>query len=212
MTGLRVFTIGHSNHSLEAFLALLAKHGVTAVADVRSAPFSRFCPQFNRDPLQAALKEGGILYTFLGRELGGRSDDPDHYRRGRICYKLMAQTRRFQDGVARVVDGAARHRIALTCAEKEPLDCHRTLLVAWELAARGVSVAHILAGGELEPHERTLDRLLAQFDLNPAGDLFQSREESREELLAHARERQAQRVAFRLAPPRRQGHDGRYTT
>ena len=149
MTGLRVFTVGHSNHSLEEFLGLLAKHDVTAVADVRSAPFSRFCPQFNRDPLQAALKERGIRYTFLGRELGGRSDDPAHYRGGRICYELVAQTRRFQDGVERVVDDAARHRIALTCAEKEPLDCHRTLLVAWELAALGVSVAHVLAGGEL---------------------------------------------------------------
>ena len=201
MTGLRVFTIGHSNHTLEAFLALLAKHGVTAVADVRSAPFSRFCPQFNRDPLQAALKEGGIRYTFLGRELGGRSDDPAYYRGGRICYKLMAQTRQFRDGVARVVDGAARHRIALTCAEKEPLDCHRTLLVAWELAARGVSVAHILAGGELERHERTLDRLLAQFDLNPAGDLFQSREESRGELLARAGAAgAARRLSSRAAP------------
>ena len=194
MTDLRVFTIGHSNHSSEAFLALLRNHGVTAVADVRSAPFSRFCPQFNRDPLRAALKEAGIHYIFLGRELGGRSDDPAHYRGGRICYELVAGSRRFRDGVARVVAGAARHRIALTCAEKEPLDCHRTLLIAPALAKRGVSVVHILAGGELEPHEKTLDRLLARFDSSAAGDLFQSREE----LLAQALERQAQRVGFRL--------------
>ena len=193
MTGPRVFTIGHSNHQPEAFLALLRNHGVTAVADVRSAPFSRFCPQFNRDPLRAALKEAGVHYTFLGRELGGRSDDPAHYRGGRICYKLVANTRLFQDGVERVVKDAAHHRIALTCAEQEPLDCHRTLLVAWELAKRGVSVEHILADGELEPHEMAQDRLLALFDLSPTGDLVQSREE----LLEHARERQTQRVGFR---------------
>ena len=148
MTGPRVFTIGHSNHSPEAFLALLSNHGVTAVADVRSAPFSRFCPQFNRDPLRAALNERGIRYTFLGQELGGRSADPSHYRDGRIRYELVARTSRFRDGVDRVVAGAARYRIALMCAEKEPLDCHRTLLVAPALAARGVAVVAGGAGAE----------------------------------------------------------------
>ena len=192
MTESRVFTIGHSNHSLGEFLELLASNGVTAVADVRSAPFSRFCPQFNRDALSAALKDCGIRYTYLGRELGGRSADPACYRDGRIQYELVARTSSFRDGLARIVDGAARHRIALMCAEKEPLDCHRTLLVAQELAALGIAVAHILADGELEPHEKTLDRLLEQFDLSPTGDLFQSREE----LLAHALARQARRVAF----------------
>ena len=192
MTETRVFTIGHSSHSLEEFLELLASHGVTAVADVRSAPFSRFCPQFNRDALSAALKDCGIRYIFLGQELGGRSADPACYRDGQIEYELVARTSSFRDGLARIVDGAARHRIALMCAEKEPLDCHRTLLVAPALAARGVAVAHILADGELEPHEKTLDRLLEQFDLSPTGDLFQSREE----LLKHALARQARRVAF----------------
>ena len=192
MTGPRIFTIGHSNHTLETFLALLSNNGVTAVADVRSAPFSRFCPQFNRDPLCAALKARGVRYSFLGQELGGRSADPACYRGGRIDYELIARTSRFRGGVARLVEGAARHRIALTCAEKEPLDCHRTLLVAPALAALGVSVVHILAGGELEPHEKTLDRLLARFDLSPAGDLFQPRDE----LLAHALALQARRVAF----------------
>ena len=192
MTAPQVLTIGHSNHSLEAFLELLANHGVTAVADVRSAPFSRFCPQFNRDALSAALKDRGIRYTCLGRELGGRSADPACYRDGQIRYELLARTSLFRDGLAQIVDGAARHRTALMCAEKEPLDCHRTLLVARALAASGIAVAHILADGELEPHEKTLDRLLAQFDLSPTGDLFQSREE----LLAHALARQARRVAF----------------
>ena len=192
MTGPRVFTIGHSNHSPEAFLALLSNHGVTAVADVRSAPFSRFCPQFNRGPLGVALKERGIRYTFLGQELGGRSADPSHYRDGRIRYELVARTSGFREGVARVVAGAARYRIALMCAEKEPLDCHRTLLVAPALAARGVAVVHVLAGGELESHENTLDRLLARFNLTPDGDMF----DTREELLAHALEQQARRVAF----------------
>ena len=192
MTDTKVFTIGHSNHSLERFLALLAKHGVTAVADVRSAPYSRFRPHFNRDALAAALMARGIGYAFLGRELGGRPDDPGCYEDGRVQYERVARTSGFRDGVARAIDRAASDRIALMCAEKEPLDCHRTLLVARVLDEAGVSVVHILDDGALEPHERTMDRLMAAFDLNANGDLFRRREE----LLAHAIGLQTQRVGF----------------
>ena len=192
MTNPRVFTIGHSNHALGRFLALLSRHSVTAVADVRSAPYSRFCPHFNRETLRSALRDTGIRYSYLGRELGGRSDDPSCYEDGQIQYDRVARTDTFREGIARVVGAATSYRIALMCAEKEPLDCHRTLLVARALVAEGNGVVHILGNGEIEAHESTMDRLLAQFDLSPSGDLFQPRDE----LLAHAIARQAQRVAF----------------
>lgn len=192
MTSPRILTIGHSNHSLEQFLVLLSKHGVTAVADVRSAPYSRFCPHFNRDTLTAALRDSGIRYSFLGRELGGRSDDPSCYEDGRVQYERVARTAAFRGGLRRVVDGAMSYRIVLMCAEKEPLDCHRTLLVARALTSEGNDVTHILGSGELETHESTMNRLLEQFDLSPSGDLFQPRDE----LLAHAIRLQARRVAF----------------
>ena len=192
MTSPRIYTVGHSNHSLTGFLALLSHHDVTAVADVRSTPYSRFCPHFNRDTLTAALKDSGIHYSFLGRELGGRSDDPMCYEDGQVQYELVARTATFRDGLARVVGGTTDYRIVLMCTEKEPLDCHRTLLVARALVADGIDVAHILADGELETHDRAMDRLLAQFDLSPNGDLFQPRNE----LLAHAISLQARRVAF----------------
>ena len=190
MTSPRILTIGHSNHPLERFLALLSKHGVTAVADVRSAPYSRFCPHFNRDVLTTALKESGIRYSYLGRELGGRSDDPMCYQDGQIQYERVARTDVFRKGVARVVSGAESFRVALMCAEKEPLDCHRTLLVAPALVALGVEVGHILADGQLETHERTMDRLLDE--VSPNLDLFQTREA----LLTRAMALQVRRVAF----------------
>ncbi len=192
MTSPRIFTIGHSNHALEQFLALLSRHGVTAVADVRSAPYSRFCPHFNRDALTATLRESGIRYSYLGCELGGRSDDPSCYERGQVQYERVARTATFREGLTRVVDGAANYRIVLMCAEKEPLECHRTLLVARALMSEGNDVVHILGNGELEAHECTMNRLLEQFNLSPSGDLFQPREE----LLAHAIALQARRVAF----------------
>jgi uncharacterized protein (DUF488 family) len=186
-----VYTIGHSTHTIEAFLDLLRKHNVMAVADVRSAPFSRFNPQFNKDTLQGALAAQGIKYVFLGRELGARSDDPTCYENGRVQYARLARAASFQAGLERVMQGASEYRIALMCAEKEPLECHRTLLVARALAEQGVEIAHILADGSLEPHESAMTRLLGVVGL-PVQDLFSSREQLIEEAMA----RQEQRIAY----------------
>lgn len=186
-----VLTIGHSTHALEAFVELLQKHAVSAVADVRSAPYSRYNPQFNRETLAEALKAKGIKYVFLGRELGARSEDPSCYANGRVQYQRLAQTDLFHAGIDRVMRGSHEHRIALMCAEKEPLDCHRTLLVARALVEHGAMVQHILADGRLEPHEAAMERLLDMVGL-PHEDLFRSRNE----LVAEALAKQEERIAY----------------
>ncbi len=194
-----VFTIGHSTHSADVFISLLRVHGVEAVADVRSSPFSRFNPQFNRQSLETSLKQNSIHYVFLGRELGARSDDPSCYEDGRVQYARLAQTPAFQNALDRVIDGAARYRIALMCAEKEPLECHRTLLVAKALRARSVEVLHIHADGRLETHQAAMDRLLELTGVSKE-DLFRSREQ----LVSEALIRQEQNVAYvdeKLAVP-----------
>ncbi len=185
-----VFTIGHSTHTLKAFIALLQTHCVTAVADVRSMPYSRFNPQFNREPFAEALGVEGIRYVYLGDVLGGRSEDPTCYADGRIRYDRVAATESFKSGLVRVVHGATKYRIALMCAEKEPLDCHRTLLVSQALDEQGVDVAHIHASGRAEPHGEAMDRLLDLQRL-PRRDLYATREE----LVATAITRQSERVA-----------------
>ena len=187
-----VFTIGHSNHSLEAFSDLLAQHRVDVLADVRSAPYSRFNPQFNRESLAVALKSSEIEYAYFGRQLGGRPKDSSCYEGGRVCYDRVAETQDFRQGLAQVMDTAGQHRVAMMCAEKEPLDCHRTLLVAQALDARGVNVHHILADGRLESHADAISRLLRQHNLSPEGDLLATREES----ISLAIERRAAQVAF----------------
>ena len=192
-----ILTIGHSSHTLEWFLDLLARHRVTAVADVRSAPYSRFNPHFNREQLAAPLKASGIKYVYLGRELGGRSDDPSCYEHGCVRYDRLAQTPRFQEGLQRIVRGAKEHRVALMCAEKEPLHCHRTLLVGHELDKSGIDVAHILPDGRLEPHAGAMTRLLAEFGLKGDDDLFH-RQRPRGELIAEAIAHQAKRVGHAI--------------
>ena len=116
-----ILTIGHSNHPIERFVALLQMHAVTAIVDVRSQPHSRLFPAYNRQPLAEALKENGIAYAFLGRELGARAEDPACYVEGRVQYRRLAETALFKDGLRRVQKAMAAHRIALLCAEKEPL-------------------------------------------------------------------------------------------
>jgi len=186
-----VFTIGHSTHPLDEFIALLKRHAVTALADVRSAPFSRFNPQFNKGALARDLKAHGIKYVFLGRELGARSDDPSCYENGRVQYGRLARTELFKRGIERVMKGAEEHRIALMCAEKEPLECHRTLLVARALDEQGLEVTHILGDGQLESHRAAMERLLSVTGL-PHDDLFRSRGE----LIAEALARQEDKVAY----------------
>ena len=193
----KVLTIGHSNHEIGVFVELLRQHRIDVLADVRSAPYSRFNPQFNREPFVASLKEKGIRYVYLGRELGGRSDNFECYdEEGRIVFDRVAATETFKRGLARVVDGAARHRIALMCAEKEPLECHRTLLVACELNNRSVEVNHIHADGSLESHDQAMTRLI-ELVLPREGPLIRQTEPPRDLMIAEAVERQVRRIGFR---------------
>ena len=187
-----IHTIGHSNHPIERFLGLLQSHGITAVADVRSTPYSRFNPQFRREKLQAALAEAGIQYVFLGEELGARSQDPTCYDPdGRVSYARLAKTDLFRRGIERLKTGMAEHRISLMCAEREPLECHRTILVARELTRDGVSVTHILGDGSLETHEHAMQRLVASWKLTDT-DLFSTPADRVE----RAYDLQAARIAY----------------
>ena len=186
------FTIGHSTHTLEFFLELLRKHAISAVADVRSSPYSRYRPHFSKDALSQYLAGTGVKYVFLGRELGGRSQDPSCYENGRVRYSRLARRREFQDGIERLKKGALDQRLAIMCAEREPLECHRTILVSPVLDKDGLSIEHIHADGRLESHVEAMDRLLDLVGLS-RDDLFHSKEE----LVAEALLRQEERVAYK---------------
>lgn len=166
-----IYTVGHSNHPLTHFLELLRGRAVNLLADVRSTPYSRFNPQFRRDALATTLNENGIQYLFLGEELGARSKDPSCYEDGRVSYRKLAASELFRQGIDRLLAAAKTHTVAIMCAEKDPLDCHRTILVARELVGRGESVAHILATGELASHDQVMQRLREKLKIEPM-DLF----------------------------------------
>lgn len=166
-----VYTIGHSTHPIERFVELLQRHGIRTLADVRSTPFSRFNPQFNRASLGQSLAAAGIRYEFLGEELGARTSDPSCFENGRVSYARLAATPLFQRGLARLREMAKNERVAMMCAEREPLDCHRTILIAREVERAGDTVTHILADGSLEQNRHAVGRLIERLGF-AADDLF----------------------------------------
>jgi uncharacterized protein (DUF488 family) len=198
-----LFSVGHSNHELDQFIALLVGASVTAVADVRSAPYSRRQPQFNRPRLEGALQQRGIAYVFLGEQLGGRPADRDLYDEDgeglRVNYERVRQTTAFRDGVDRLLRGLERYKVAMMCGEHDPLDCHRGLMIAPALLERGVAPLHLRRDGSVETTEELEKRLLAETKLAALLErpLFPPSDEEKREVLAEAYRVMARKRAFK---------------
>ena len=164
-----LWTIGHSNHAPERFVELLQQHGIEAVADVRSQPYSRFAVHFRQELLRQLLAEAEVGYVFLGRELGGRPPDPDLYDDdGNVLYGRVARSERFAEGLRRLLAGAATQRVAMMCSEEDPTRCHRRLLITQALLGRGAppTVMHIRGDGRLSSEAE-----LGGIDISTGGQL-----------------------------------------
>ena len=160
---LTVYTLGHSDHELAAFLGLLRRHSIALVVDVRSQPYSRWASQFNREALARALQEAGLGYRFMGDLLGGRPSDSALYDPGqeRPNYQRMSQSPAYQAALDELLKLAQAQRVAVMCGEGDHTHCHRNLLIAQTLLERGVRVLHIqpdgsLVEGEIEPRQLSL--------------------------------------------------------
>ena len=201
----RLFTIGHSNHSIERFVELLRQAEVAAIADVRSSPFSQRYPQFSQTELRQALERDGFKYIFLGEELGGRPRDPAVYdAEGRVDYWRVRRTSYFHAGLDQLLIEGERQTVAMMCAEEDPLDCHRALMVCAELVERGIRPRHLLGAGWIDSTEELEDRLLEITGIGSGivGGLFAAEitPADRADMLAEAYQSQARRKAFRLPP------------
>lgn len=160
---MKCFTIGHSNFATEVFLGLLRKHSINCLVDVRSSPYSKFVPQFNKENLSGELKKNQILYIYMGDKLGGRYFEPDLlYADGVVDYSKVMKKDVFQEGIQTLIRNIKKgFNISLMCSEKDPLDCHRFLLVSKALSEQGVRIKHILDDGEFLD-QRDLENLLLQ--------------------------------------------------
>lgn len=213
---MKIFTIGHSNHTIETFIELLHQHQVTALADVRSSPYSRRFPQFNQSALKTALKTVNIAYVPLGDNLGARPRNRDCYINGMARYDLIAATEAFKIGLNRLIQGSEKYQISLMCAEQDPIVCHRAILICPHLKNAGLEIYHIHKNGDLESNEDLENRVLKQnnlyklsklsadlqshvkqlslFDLQPIQTL--EKPLSRAELVEKAYQLQSEKVAY----------------
>jgi uncharacterized protein (DUF488 family) len=199
----RIFSVGHSNHELDHFLALLKDADITAIADVRSSPFSKRHPHFNKGPLENALRTNRILYVYLGNLLGGRPASRDLYdAEGRADYEKIRATLAFHRGLERLLQGAERYRVAMLCGEDDPLDCHRGLMITPALVERRVSPCHLRKDGSLETTPAMELRLLKETKLEERleADLFHPAPDAAEvrEIMAEAYRLMARKKAFQL--------------
>ena len=196
----KLFTVGHSNLDLAEFLAVLVQHAVQVLCDVRSRPGSFRFPQFNREPLEAGLAPVKIQYQFCGDALGGRPDDPRVYRQdGLVDYVARRKSPDFCAGIDRAIELSHSSNIALMCAEEDPLQCHRFLMICPALLERGVEPVHIRKGGVLESQRGAEDRLL---DLRGFADVTSTSLFSfgRADALVDALREQSKDYAFRTSP------------
>ncbi len=196
----QLFTIGHSNLEIEVFLAVLAQHRVETLCDVRSRPASFRFPQFNREPLEACLASARVRYEFFGETLGGRPAGPRVYREdGLVDYAALRRAPDFAAGIERALSLSRTSVIALMCAEEDPLQCHRFLMICPALLEQEIIPVHIRRGGALESQSEAEDRLLVLhgFDDVTSTSLFVA---GREAALRDALVLQSKDFAFRTSP------------
>ncbi len=187
----KIYTIGYSAHTIESFILSLEKFNVTAIADVRSQPYSKFKPDFNKEDLKKSLKNRGIYYVFLGDNIGARINAPECYKNGQVDYQLISEHPLFQKGIERLLKGMEKYSIALMCAEKDPINCHRTILICKHLKTYQIQINHILFDNTLENHSETEFRLMKIYNLEQP-DLFLNEAER----LTEAYSRQEEKIAY----------------
>lgn len=169
-----MFTVGHSVYVIEDFIMLLQDNNINTIVDVRSTPYSKFAPQYNKEALKQYLKQNGICYIYMGDVLGARYEDKSLlFDSGKVNFKKVQETKNFQDGIARLERGIEKgYNISLMCSEKEAFDCHRFGLISEFLSKISISVNHIYPD-KIIHHEELEKKLLKKYERKiPEVDLF----------------------------------------
>ena len=188
-----LYTIGHSNHKIEDFIGLLKKHRINCIADVRSTPYSQYNSQFNREILTIDLRNANIDYIYLGDQLGARPSDTNCYNENHANFEYLAKTEQFHVGLDRLVSTSSKYIVALMCAEKDPIECHRFILVCRNLKNIGLHIKHILSDGSIEDNNDAEHRMVKMLKIEPT--LFEPRK-TQAQLIEQAYEKQANNIAY----------------
>jgi len=190
----KIYSIGYSAHTMDSFIDTINRVHITAIVDVRSQPYSQFKPEFNRENLKQVLKESGLEYVFLGDNLGARIEAPECYKNGKADYKQIAKHPLFQNGLLRLKRGMKEYQIALMCAEKDPINCHRAILICRHLKSDNINIFHILEDGKLEPQDKFEKRLTLSLYKKLQIELS----DTKEDIIQRAYDMQGEKIAYVL--------------
>ncbi|UTY23688.1 DUF488 domain-containing protein [Treponema denticola] len=187
-----LYSIGYSSYNIEVFINILKSMHIDAIVDVRSSPYSRYKPEYNKETLKQKLLDNNIYYVFLGSELGARSEDDTCYIGDRADYSRISKTDNFKKGVNRLINGLEKYTIALMCAEIDPLRCHRNILVCRSIRKYNVNISHILDNGRIETNDSAETRLVSEYSMNK-NDMFMTEEE----VIESAYDRRSLEIAYK---------------
>lgn len=162
-----LFTIGYAGHKVHRFTEMLVSNDITILIDVRSNPHSKYNPDYNSKALENHLFNSKIAYVHLGRELGAQRVERECYINGKVDYSLVEELPPFRMGIRKVLKSLENHNVVLMCAEKDPVNCHRTILICHNLRNAGISIKHILHSGKIEENSETEKRLREMLRVEP---------------------------------------------
>ncbi|MCT4605739.1 MAG: DUF488 domain-containing protein [Marinisporobacter sp.] len=200
---MNIYTIGHTNYSIENFVKLIRLYNINCIVDVRSTPFSKYTPQFNRKDLKITLNQKGVHYIYMGIEFGARRNEQYLYTsQGYLDFEKTIKNKVFLQGVRRLVDGCEKgFNISLMCTEKDPFDCHRSIMVGKGLKDNGFDVKHIFPNGNVQTQEQIEQRLLDKYFKNRfqvSLESFFEKQMDEEEMIAEAYRKRNKEIGYEI--------------
>lgn len=195
-----IYTIGYSSFKIEDFVQTLKNNNITCVIDVRSNPFSEYFQDYNKDILEKKLKKENIMYRNYKKEFGARQEDPSFYPKGYLDFDLFTKSEQFNEGVLKIAKGIEMgFSFVLMCAEKDPITCHRNIMVAKAFKERGYNIKHILFDGSIESQDDIEKRMIKEYFPERNQMALFDENKSDEDLIKASYNKKNEEIGYRIA-------------
>lgn len=195
-----IYTIGYSSFKIEDFIQILKRNNITCVIDVRSNPFSEYFQDYNKDILEKKLKKENIMYRNYKKEFGARQEEPSFYPKGYLDFDLFTKSEQFNEGVLKIAKGIEMgFSFVLMCAEKDPITCHRNIMVAKAFKERGYNIKHILFDGSIESQDDIEKRMIKEYFPERNQMALFDENKSDEDLIKASYNKKNEEIGYRIA-------------
>lgn len=196
---MEIFTIGYAGFKIDDFIKILKKYHINSLIDVRSMPFSKFHSEYNKPIFSKVLHDSGIIYRNYKKEFGARQDDRKYYPNGYLDFSMFTKSQVFLEGMDKIIKAIPLgYKFVLMCSEKDPITCHRNIMIAKAFYNNGISINNILSDGSIITQSDIETRLLDMY--YPGRDqlsLF-AEQLSLEEMIQNSYKFQNEKIGYRI--------------